>query len=840
MIVGSGWTYGKIKCLISLRRSGMNKRIHLVCNAHLDPVWLWQRSEGMAEAISTFRIAADFCEKYDGFVFNHNESVLYEWVMENEPELFERIQRLVKEGKWRIMGGWYLQPDVIMPCGESIIRQIRVGNEFFKKYFGDIPKTAISFDAFGHSRGLVQILKKCGYDNYVYLRPRDKECGPFIWKGFDGSSVNAFKLYEWYNTPKGEALERVKSCIRDFPERSLDLVTWGIGNHGGGPSEKDLNDINNFAEERGDIDFVHSDPDSYFNELDKQELEAVSSSLMPCMVGCYTSMVRIKQGHRNLENRLNMCEKMLYQSGISYDERELAEAEKALLFTEFHDILPGTMVKKSEADSLRLIGCGDEIVDRLIARSFFKLCSGQPKAKENEIPVLVYNPHPYPVEADFEAEFQLAEQNHPSNGIYEVIVYDEDGSELLCQNEKEDSSHGMDWRKKTVFHAVAKPMGVTRFDCKLRLVKDYVRTKPYTETNEHIILKNDAAEVYINKATGLVDRYTADGKEMLAEGGIRLKAFRDNEDPWGMTVDSFQEAAGEFRLLSDEDARKFRGDTGHDKSNVLVTENGDLRTKVQAIFGYRRSYAVVTYTVSKKNKYLDINVKMLANDVNTMFKLCFDTALKDDAKAYVQTMFGTEQAEKDGREAAFQKWCGLHDDINSFDVINAGTYGGSFNGNEIQISLLRTAVYSAHPVDGVQLAPKDRMYEHIDMGERDFKFRVCADTSFTDYEAEIFNQKPYILSFFPSGAGERPQKGVEIDNRYILLSTLRKNGNGIMIRLYNASDSVQKCGVDFADMEMQTELAPFEVKTFVKNGTQIMETGMLGDLRGTVDFSAER
>ena len=68
------------------------KKIHLVCNAHLDPVWLWQRSEGMAEAMATFRIAADFCEKYDNFVFNHNESVLYEWVKENEPELFEKIK----------------------------------------------------------------------------------------------------------------------------------------------------------------------------------------------------------------------------------------------------------------------------------------------------------------------------------------------------------------------------------------------------------------------------------------------------------------------------------------------------------------------------------------------------------------------------------------------------------------------------------------------------------------------------------------------------------------------------------------------------------------------------
>ena len=73
----------------------MKPKIHLLCNAHLDPVWLWQWKEGAAEAVSTFRVAVNFCEKYDGFVFNHNEAVLYKWVEEYEPELFQKIQALV-------------------------------------------------------------------------------------------------------------------------------------------------------------------------------------------------------------------------------------------------------------------------------------------------------------------------------------------------------------------------------------------------------------------------------------------------------------------------------------------------------------------------------------------------------------------------------------------------------------------------------------------------------------------------------------------------------------------------------------------------------------------------
>lgn len=91
------------------------KDLHLICNAHIDPVWLWDMEEGISAAISTFRMAAVFCEEYDGLVFNHNEALIYHWIEEMEPALFARIRKLVKEGKWHIMGGWYLQPDCNMP-----------------------------------------------------------------------------------------------------------------------------------------------------------------------------------------------------------------------------------------------------------------------------------------------------------------------------------------------------------------------------------------------------------------------------------------------------------------------------------------------------------------------------------------------------------------------------------------------------------------------------------------------------------------------------------------------------------------------------------------------------
>jgi len=146
-------------------------RLHLLCNAHIDPVWQWEWEEGAAAALSTFRVAVELCEEFDGFVFNHNEAILYRWVEEYEPALFKKIQRLVQEGKWKIIGGWYLQPDCNMPSGESLVRQILCGKAYFKEKFDVAPTVSISFDAFGHTRGLVQIMKKSGYDAYLFFRP---------------------------------------------------------------------------------------------------------------------------------------------------------------------------------------------------------------------------------------------------------------------------------------------------------------------------------------------------------------------------------------------------------------------------------------------------------------------------------------------------------------------------------------------------------------------------------------------------------------------------------------------------------------------------------------------
>jgi alpha-mannosidase len=313
----------------------IRRDIYLICNAHLDPVWLWEWEEGAAAAISTFRTAADLCEQFDGFVFNHNEVILYRWVEELEPELFARIQRLVRQGRWHIMGGWYLQPDCNMPAGESFVRQILLGRRYFAEKFGAAPTTAINFDPFGHTRGLVQIMARSGYDSYLFCRPDQLNCplpdGPFVWEGFDGSRLLAVRPWRSYLSALGKAHEKVLGYMQAQPLDNPGILLWGVGNHGGGPSLADVKTLNGMIQQPGEANLCHATPEQYFAAVraSGQDLPVEAKSLNPWGVGCYTSQSQIKLKHRKLENELYATEKMLSsawaQGRMTYPQDDLTK-----------------------------------------------------------------------------------------------------------------------------------------------------------------------------------------------------------------------------------------------------------------------------------------------------------------------------------------------------------------------------------------------------------------------------------------------------------------------------------------------------------------------------------
>ena len=828
----------------------MKKKLHLICNAHLDPVWQWEWEEGAAAAISTFRVAAKFCREFDGFIFCHNEALLYQWIEEYEPALFAEIQALVKLGKWHIMGGWQLQPDCNMPSGEGFVRNIMAGRKYFKEKFGVVPTTAINFDPFGNSRGLVQILAKSGFDSYLFCRPTKSylklPSNTFSWRGYDGSEVKASRAVTYYSSALGKSTEKIDAQIKLMNENGFDLdyCLWGVGNHGGGPSHKDLCDISaKMCEwEKEGVEVVHSTPETFFGELSKDTLPVYEKDLNPWAVGCYTSQVRIKQKYRQLENMLFSCEKMCAAleastSDFVYPEKEIGQAVYDMLTVQFHDILPGSSIQPAEESAIRTLDHALEILSRVRARAFFRLSQGQKAAKTNEIPIIVYNPHPYPVERDVICEFMLADQN--GSGTWTIPqVYDASG-DVACQLEKEDSNIPFDWRKRVVFHTTLPPMQISRFDCRLNVVeKKPTVSMPSDET--HYLFDNGSMQVKISKKTGLVDYCAVNGVEYLAGKAMSIDVYHDDEDPWGMLINGWRERIGSFKLLSSKKGTALSA-LKEEIASVRVVENGDVRCVVEAVFGYGSSSAIVRYLLSKKQNAIDLQIRIVNAEKKKLFKLSLPCAAKQ-VSAFAEVAYGEEPFKLDGVENVHQKYVRLEDPKNAdrtVNVYNKGTYGSSLENNRLLITLMRSPAYTAHPVKDLPILPTDRHSPYIEQGERlfDFKLTFGRETLSNGLLAQTYNEEPYALSFFPSGDGDAVITGapLRVDGGKILVSAFKKaetKSDTYLLRLFNPESASNACTVRAAcfDIEKELTLGGFEVKSFFLSPNGISECSMVEDL----------
>ena len=805
------------------------KEVHLICNAHLDPIWQWEWEEGAAAALSTFRSAADLADEFD-YVFCHNEVTLYKYIEEYAPNLFARIKELIRIGKWRIMGGWYLQPDCNMPAGESIVRHILVGRQYFMEKLGQWSTTAINFDAFGHSKGIVQIISKCGQDSVILNRSGSDPipCEQFLWEGLDGSQIKADATRDGYCTPLGGSADVIK---RKIESRSDDVVCilWGVGNHGGGPSRKDLSDIKKMIEESKELEILHSDPDSFFAKIDPKVVH--DQSLRISMPGCYTSMTQIKSKHAELENNLFMVEKLCSVAAlrglIEYPQAELDEVVEDLLNCQFHDVLPGTSVRAGEENGLRLIQHGLLILNRLRARAYFALTSLEEKAKEGEYPILVMNPNPYEWETEVTCELSLADTCWDDGIRSYAKVFDEEGHEIPSQMIKEESNINLDWRKRIVFIGKLKPLSLTRFSI-------YMEAKeieePVYETESNIVVDLPGKYVEIDRRTGLMTSYKIEGREYIdsAKGGAFCPVFyKDNPDPWGMEDFQLKKVGWDpinFELMKEPDG-PFAG-----MRPVQVIEDGEIYLGVECFFICENTRVRVEYDIYKQNPAVDIKVDVFMNDMNRLLRLAIPTTLQ--GSYFGQTMFGSEPLYMDGRECVAQRFVALESkEDHCLALLNCGTYGSTCLDGMISMSLQRGVSYCAHPINDRPIIPQNKFVKKVDMGERNYSFRLTtAPIRSLERLAVEFNMPSYACNVFPVDTGRTvPELRLEIQNKDIVLVTMKKaqECEGYVLRLLNNSAQPAETVVECGGTSISLAFGRYEVKTIIYANQQLTEQNRL-------------
>ncbi len=620
----------------------------------------------------------------------------------------------------------------------------------------------------------------------------------------------------------------MEKWLQENRQRKTGLLLWGIGDHGGGPSRLDLTRLQELIAENPDCLIRHGKPEDYFRALRKKQdtLPRYAKDLNPWAVGCYTTMAQVKQKHRLLESFYFLTEKMATSAAcqglLSYPHRELRLALEDLLFSEFHDILPGSSVFKVEAHALQRMDHGLELLARLRARAFFALLSGQQRAEEGEFPVFVYNPHPYPVSETVICEFQPQEPNPNRNTFWLPELKDENGALIPFQLEKESANISVDQRKRVVFQAELKPCQMNRFSCRLKEVK----AKPAMNIKPANLLKlkSEYSEVVIDSESGLVEAYRVNGLDFLKPGSFRALVVEDYADPWGMLVRSFRKVKGSFALMSKEESARFAAVDKYELEPVRIIEDGPVRTVVEALFKYNNSTLCQRYKVPKKGAEFELELRVFWNEKDRMLKLSVPT-LFQRSSCRGQVAYGVEDFEREGEELVAQKWVGVisEDEQQALTVINSGTHGFDFAGGELRLSLLRSAAYAAHPVGpGIPLVRQDRFEPRIDQGERTFRFWVnggdaSSRLSHVEREAQVKNEPPFSLVCSPPGKGKKPLPGIIINDSVVEMTAFKtaEKKPWLIIRLFEPTGQARETQVTVPclGLSFDVSLKAFEVKS---------------------------
>jgi alpha-mannosidase len=756
--------------------------VHMVGNAHIDPVWLWQWPEGYQEVRSTFSSALDRMDEYPEFVFTSNSVLFFAWIEEHDVELFERIRARIAEGRWQVVGGWWLEPDCNIPSGESLVRHALYGQRYLQQKFGITATTGANFDSFGHNATIPQLLRKSGMDSYVFLRPgpaeRSLPAPLFRWEAPDGSRVLAYRIPHEYGSPGGDLAEQIDKSLAQVPETEPELmVFYGVGNHGGGPTRANLDSIERLNE-TGTLPRLRcSSPRQFFDGTNGRELPVVEGELLHHSPGCYSAHSGIKRWNRRAENLLQRAEKWCTVAetvaGQPYPHEQLRDAWKLLLFNQFHDTLAGTAIKPAYEDARDQFGFAASIAESMFNRAV------QAVARQVDIPfedstqpVVVFNPHPWPVSADIELEVGGFKADHP-------LLTDENGNELPVQRTPSYATVS-GARGRYVFRAELPPLGYRTY-----------RLRPGGSADGTF---ESPVDVEVDPATGRLVRLAHDGVDVTADGPHAV-VVRDVSDTWGHGVRSYDEEVAEFECRS-----------------VRVIESGPVRKIIRVESSYGSSTLIEEYVLSAGSRHVDVRVTLDWREQLKLLKLRYPTK---GGEATYEIPYGHVVRAADGIESPAQNWV----DCGRLCIANDAKYGHDINAGSIGVTVVRSPVYAWHHPR--QLDPEG-IYEYQDQGPQEFRLRLVPhagdwrDANIVRLAAEL-NQPPFaLLESFHSGPLPLLASFGGSEGGSVVITVLKRaeEGDALTVRAYETAGRTAATRITVLDRSFDAELGPSEIKTW--------------------------
>lgn len=713
-------------------------KLHLIANAHLDPVWLWDWREGLTEGITTCRTILDLMDENPDLTFIRGEAAIYAHIEEFDPATFARIRQQIEAGRWEVVGGGWIQPDTNLSSTETLCRQFQVGRAYFQARFGRAPRVAWAADSFGHSAGLPEILAGAGMDSFAFSRPFASEMAlekpAFWWQAPSGARVLAYRADAgWYGCEDDEMPRRLDETLEAAARRDVQNVAvfYGLGNHGGGPTRRLLRDIETWKNAHPDIEVLHSGLQRFFDALRAEAAEqgddffpTKSGELNFCLRGCYSSAAKIKYPFRRLEAAAGRAETLSHLVSAATDtpsSKDAAAVWETVLFNSFHDILPGTSIERALEDQQNEIGGALFQAQKIELRALNALAArvdttvpaaigDAPKAT----PFLVWNPQPRAASGFIELEAHLDYRplmNYEHRvGDVPLEVRGPSGELLPFQrlaHEHNAMAH-LPWRARVLVPAALPPLGWSVFS--LGYVEGAsapafggapVGARGDTIENEwyRVAAQDGGLKVWHR------------GRELF-ENGLQFLTIRDDWGAWG----SMSEDSASLNLSEVLHTWKL--------TDFQILEHGPLRATLWTRWQGGQSSLDLTLSLSSGREVLDAQVRLGWNERAARLKM----AMQADVHQATFDVPGATATRGELGHVPGGRWVNTA----AFGFASDALYDFDLHEGALRATPIRATLYSSSR----QIAADEEIWRPaLDQGE--FKFRFLIAPGSADFATDF-------------------------------------------------------------------------------------------------------
>ena len=728
-----------------------------VGHTHIDIGWLWSVRQTREKAQRSFATVIDLMNEYGEYTFMSSQTILYDMVKEEDPELYQKIKTAVAEGRWEAEGSSWVEADCNLISGESLVRQILYGKQFFKEEFGVDTKILWLPDAFGYSAAMPQILQKSGVEYFVTSKISWNDTNKlpydaFLWQGIDGTPIKTYFLtaqtkvkgrepirFTAYNA-RGNAYQASGSFDR-FQQKELfdeTMITYGYGDGGGGTVAEDIERVKRLSHGLPNcpttkFDTARSFLDRVFTKCEgNRYLPKWSGELyLEYHRGTYTSQAKNKRNNRKAEFAMMNAEWLSSLAseflGKDYPKQAIDGAWKKILTNQFHDILPGTGIAEVYRESDRAYAEVFQTLEEATKSALNAIVSAVPAA-EGE--TLVFNPTPFEFSGDVcvDGAFYYAE-NIPPKG-YKAVALKKQSSRVAVS-------------EKT--------------------------------------MENDSYKIVFNENYEIESLYDKKAQRELIKTGERgniLRTYEDFPDKWD---------AWEIRPYYKERYWDIS-----DVSCVRTVKEGS-RTGVEITRPYLSSKVVQTVWLYDDMKRVDFQTEIDWDLEHLLLKALFPFDIKAE-KATYDIQFGNVERsvtqntswEKAKFETCAHKYVDLSENGFGVSVMNDCKYGYSVCDGVVGLTLLKCATDPDLNADKGRHVFTYSVYSH----------EGAANASSVVKESYALNNPPFVAPATEKGKALLPKSFsfVCADADNVVTDTVKQAeaGDGVVVRLYECKNQRSK------------------------------------------------